>query len=990
MKNTSLKSKILSLLIMLTMLVGMMPYSGIISYAVDSSEVTDAPFEVSAVAKLGEEMTMTVPFKNDGRVFISFTPTVTATYIIKAINSTSDPMSYLYDSQGEYINSSDDYLSRLFRIEHELEAGNTYYIGLCDYSNEAECTFVVFKECDTHTPTEDVNCLGILCDVCGMRFGEGNDNHYLTDQQICIGYYCYDCCEYFGEGSEDGHVFGEYECNDNFCYVCEQTIGESTADHIDDERNFRCDYCDELVLSYDITLSGATKINISVYDSTGIVIKFVPEETATYRFYSSVDGDPIAKFYDEKGDEFLYVDDSSLGNDFDAEILLSEGATYYVLVKGFNNSECVGTLTIEKHCAEHTPAGDTTCQGTVCAVCGKTYGDAVDHDSLVLDYDNIYHFTNCSMCLEYEDNYYVHEYNEDGVCECGRAVVEGIYFGNLNLKDGQYLDNNGNVSTTQPEGGYAYYVDGTLTFNNFVFAFEGENPTGVTSAIYTESDITIVLKGESSVTMSGGDAIDVYNSDLVVGGEGSIVLRTTWNEGYSGDGIDVVDGSLTINGGTFFIYVSDNGIEVEGVTIINDGIFYIDAEDDGMEIEDTVINNGTFYIDSDEDDGIEAHNLTINGGNFSIEALDEHGIEANGLLEVNDGIFDVVSGESCFYSADGAAFNGGSFLLETYNDIPVIYGYESLTFSDAYGELNVLINDEDQYYLADENDDPMFISYLVENDAKVIYTDCISYNNLVYYNGEPQTPEISVRDYESGELLTLDVDYTITRLTPASKETGVYVLLISGIGSYTGSVIVDYTIHECYDLTLDSDLDLVISGVNDRIYSFVKFTPKVSATYRFVFETSSYLNVGVLEGINDVDYYHDRNGYIVVEIDLIAGVSYYFDVYDEDMDSECHISAEVICNEHRGGTATYHDYAVCEVCGESYGELLECSGHFGGEATYHDRAVCVECGYEYGDLLICDHMCHKGSYYTIIWKIFEKIYIFLGIEEECQCGEEHY
>ena len=100
MKNTSLKSKILSLLIMLTMLVGMMPYSGIISYAVDSSEVADAPFEVSAVAKLGEEMTMTVPFKNDGRVFISFTPTVTATYIIKATDGTSDPMSYLYNSQG--------------------------------------------------------------------------------------------------------------------------------------------------------------------------------------------------------------------------------------------------------------------------------------------------------------------------------------------------------------------------------------------------------------------------------------------------------------------------------------------------------------------------------------------------------------------------------------------------------------------------------------------------------------------------------------------------------------------------------------------------------------------------------------------------------------------------------------------------------------------------------------------------------------------------
>lgn len=51
---------------------------------------------------------------------------------------------------------------------------------------------------------------------------------------------------------------------------------------------------------------------------------------------------------------------------------------------------------------------------------------------------------------------------------------------------------------------------------------------------------------------------------------------------------------------------------------------------------------------------------------------------------------------------------------------------------------------------------------------------------------------------------------------------------------------------------------------------------------------------------------------------------------------------------HSGGTATCKEPAVCEVCGEFYGEL---GGHTGGEASCSKRAVCSVCGEEYGDLL---------------------------------------
>ena len=60
------------------------------------------------------------------------------------------------------------------------------------------------------------------------------------------------------------------------------------------------------------------------------------------------------------------------------------------------------------------------------------------------------------------------------------------------------------------------------------------------------------------------------------------------------------------------------------------------------------------------------------------------------------------------------------------------------------------------------------------------------------------------------------------------------------------------------------------------------------------------------------------------------------------------LTAFVGCNEcqHTGGTATCTEAAVCELCGESYGEAL---GHKGGAATCTEKAVCEVCGESYGE-----------------------------------------
>ena len=153
----------------------------------------------------------------------------------------------------------------------------------------------------------------------------------------------------------------------------------------------------------------------------------------------------------------------------------------------------------------------------------------------------------------------------------------------------------------------------------------------------------------------------------------------------------------------------------------------------------------------------------------------------------------------------------------------------------------------------------------------------------------------------------------------------------------------------------------------------------------------------------------------VVSLELAGGVTYYFDVYGNVSGVSCSVSVTALCDEHLGGEATYTEQAVCDRCGESYGDLIPCEHHLGGvasctehavcenclvpygqlldhtggEATYHEHAICVNCGKEYGDLLVCGHMCHAGGIRGFIWKIFDKLYDYFGIETVCECGDEH-
>ena len=82
---------------------------------------------------------------------------------------------------------------------------------------------------------------------------------------------------------------------------------------------------------------------------------------------------------------------------------------------------------------------------------------------------------------------------------------------------------------------------------------------------------------------------------------------------------------------------------------------------------------------------------------------------------------------------------------------------------------------------------------------------------------------------------------------------------------------------------------------------------------------------------------------------------------DENHDHICDICGETI-SAHTGGTATCKDKAVCEICGEAYGEL-DANNHTGGTHIEHEKAAtCTEKGYT-GDTYCngCNEKIADGS-----------------------------
>ena len=121
-----------------------------------------------------------------------------------------------------------------------------------------------------------------------------------------------------------------------------------------------------------------------------------------------------------------------------------------------------------------------------------------------------------------------------------------IWVGGVGMLDGTYLVNNSCYTTTaQPSDyGYAYYKDGILYLNEYVY--NGTNILGgpTLSAIYSTTDLTIVLVGNSSNTLN----ITSTNNFNGIESTGNISISGNGHLNINVTGTAIkTDGNLTIN-----------------------------------------------------------------------------------------------------------------------------------------------------------------------------------------------------------------------------------------------------------------------------------------------------------------------------------------------------------------------------------------------------------------------------------------------------------
>ncbi|MBP5307745.1 MAG: carbohydrate-binding domain-containing protein [Clostridia bacterium] len=173
-----------------------------------------------------------------------------------------------------------------------------------------------------------------------------------------------------------------------------------------------------------------------------------------------------------------------------------------------------------------------------------------------------------------------------------------------------------------------------------------------------------IKAGEIEYTDDDDNEVTVTDGDYYI-----IIQNGTFDINSTDDCIHSNSGNVTVNGGTFALATSDNGISAEYLTKINGGDITITASFEGIEGGYVEINGGNIVLYA-TDDGINAasddasvtEHIIITGGYVEVNAEGD-GIDSNGNIQIDGGIVVVHgptgSGNAALDSDKGILVNGG-------------------------------------------------------------------------------------------------------------------------------------------------------------------------------------------------------------------------------------------------------------------------------------------------------------------------------------------
>lgn len=221
-------------------------------------------------------------------------------------------------------------------------------------------------------------------------------------------------------------------------------------------------------------------------------------------------------------------------------------------------------------------------------------------------------------------------------------------------------------------------TDGSIyTFSDSRSSAEEDEPN---ACLYSKSDL--VLQGEGSLVVNGNyrngitgkDALQIYDLDLTVNAVGN---------GINGKDSNTIDSaSITVKCGEDAIRSTNDTDESLGWISISNSVLDLTAGEDGIQAETAVtLSSGTYTISSGggsavqpSDDisakGIKAGSeLKLLNGVYVLDCSDD-AVHSNGNVTVEDGKYTVSSGDDAFHADETLTVSGGQ--------IDILASYEGL------------------------------------------------------------------------------------------------------------------------------------------------------------------------------------------------------------------------------------------------------------------------------------------------------------------------
>ncbi len=787
-------------------------------------------------------------------------------------------------------------------VEEEHDLDETGTCTVCDY---------YVHECVVIDCGYDSEIHWGYCDLCGSYVEEEHDLDETGACTVC-DYYVHDCVVTDYDYDSETHwgycdlcgscIEGEHDLDDaGACTVCDYYVHDCVVTEYgyDSGSHYgNCDICGGYIEeNHDLDEAGACTVCDYYVHECVVAADEVEYDILTHWGYCTVCGEYVET-------EHVFTDGVC-----DCGMVEHEHQLTYDVYKDYHGAVCSVCKPTAPLYEEHSFDENGAC------ACGF-FEHQCDEDGI--DYDNTDHYTVCSQCGIHSVGVWESHTYEEGVCiVCGREQLQGVYIGDTLLTDMMYLSNDGTLSATRPEGGYACLVDSHLYLHNFVYVGAPDNSS---AALYTEMDLAIAVSGMNTIHNTDGDGIVAAVGSLMIYSTDNGTLRVMADS--NADGIDVTNSIvLQIQDVNLYIESTDHGIEVDSpegaVSIYNSNVF-IRAGDDGIDTDAQLyVDHTTLYIHT-EDNGIDVGyegDSTLKECDVYIYTRDANGIECYGSVSLDGGHYEINTMGNGIQVENTVQITGGEFFFNTRGNSASILSYGDIDVNETvYGEVDIHRVEGMYPVLATDE--------LVPLDSETVplsQSDVNAAGSLIH-TGEAAFPTVTV--VVDGETLTEDADYTLTWLVESIDGSGTYLAVVEGIGGYAGKKLIAVTVTEgewvvkgqktyCYvdgepltglqkidndfyyfstgDGNMKKDCDIFVSA---NELGLARGAYKVAAdgkiqlaknglivigekTYYFVNDEMQY---GLQKIEDDFYYFHDKAGY------MYAGISIWVSANDKGLE----------------------------------------------------------------------------------------------------------